>query len=498
MICLKPSLPALPRESLTTHAPSGTYTGFAHADVLVYKGIYYGRAERFMAPKMSCDRQAKERVYACPQDGSPWLDRAEDCLTLNIYAPKSAYKKPVLVYIHGGSFMRGSNNDYQTQGQRLAKNVDVVVVTVNYRLGVFGFMDFSELDDVFCKNPGVADLKLALTFIKKNIGAFAGDEDNITLMGESAGGTLAALLSTLISDDTFHKVILSSPVPTAFISKKESRARSRAFLKSSAIADAATIKDIPASQLVEASSAFCESSGLGFSAFSPAVDGCIIKETPLSKQLKGEVKRRPTWIGVTADEMSFLRWPRMAERWRIKDVLPRQLEREGTDFIQELEALYKRLFGEERYLVELYSDLIIRVSTAWYAEAAADHQEVWLYRFSHAGPLVSRTPLKAFHTIDLYYLFDTLPLPMRISINRQMVQMIQSDLKQFLYAGRLPWEKATPERLSAKHYALPPHFNDMLSSEVLAFWRQSEHYRQRMEASFGDANEVHTTLSEKA
>lgn len=483
---MQPPLPLIWRPKTLVKAPSGTYTGTLQRNVLVYRGIFYGSAKRFMAPVEIKNRQDPDQAYACPQVGLPWVTRDEDCLHLNIYAATSERPKPVLVYIHGGSFMRGSNNDLSIQGQRLAAGTDSVVVTVNYRLGVFGFLDFSDIDARFSSNPAVEDLLLALRFIKKNIAAFGGDADNITLMGESAGGSLAALLSTLLSDDTFHKTILSSPVPTAFISKEKSDERTHAFMKTADLSSVDELCEMPAATLVETAAAFCESSKLGFSTFSPAVDGALVTKTPLRMQHEGLVKKRPTLIGVTADEMSFLQLPLVADRWGIRNVLPRQLERESEAFIEKMEALYEEIFGKEHHLTQLYSDLIIRVSTAWYAAETAAKQDVWLYNFAHAGPLVSRTPLKAFHTIDLYYLFDTLPLPMRIPSNRQMVAMIQNDLKQFFHTGRLPWQRATKDLLYAKHYRQPPQFCSMLNPSVLDFWRQSKHYKNRLNPSFDD------------
>lgn len=468
-------------------APAGRYSGTEQRGCTVFRGIHYAAAARFEAPRPETNRQSPDAVCACPQEGLQFRQTSEDCLTLNIYASDSDTRKPVLIYIHGGSFARGSNTDAQTQGHRLARALDIVVVSVNYRLGVFGFFDFSSLNAAFSKNPATLDLLLAVRFVKENIAAFGGDETNITLMGESAGGTLAALLSVLVEDDSFHKVILSSPVPTAFIDASASKRRTEAFLARLGPA-AASIASMPAAQLVSEAGTFARTEGGGLTAFSPAVDGRIITHTPLSRQQAGTIVPRPAWIGVTADEMSILTLPTFAERWQIGAFLPQAMARERDGFEAAMQHLYRSVYADSDVNTQIYSDLIIRISTSWYAAEAAKHQPVWLYFFDYSGPLVTRTGLKAFHSIDLFYLFDTLPAPMRIPSNQLMVRRIQDDLKQFLFHDGLPWPNAGDGKLTAKHYRDPPDIGDLIPPEISAFWRASRHFENRLYPGFTAGN----------
>lgn len=481
----------LPRSRLylvNVKAKNGIYEGVVYKECQVFRGIYYGQAKRFMAPKPVFNKQMVDRPYSCPQNGNPWLIGDEDCLNLNVYAPITPGPHPVLVYIHGGSFVRGSNRDVATQGQRVATNLDVVVVTINYRLGVFGFLDFSAYDERFCTQPAAADILLALTFIKENIAAFDGDVNNITVMGESAGGTLTAMVGAIVDDDRVHKLILASPVPTAFISKEASLKRSQEFLEAQHYTVAHQLLTMEAQELVDAGDRFSHETGLGVETFSPTVDGVYVKEAPIKKQHDGTIVKRPTWIGVTADEMSILSYTFIAERWGISSFLPRQLKSESDAFASELYELYKEIYGDE-YETHLYSDMIVRMPTVWYAAEVAKHQDTWLYNFGYSSLFFNRTGLKAFHSLDLYFFFDTVLLPFRLPATMAMVDEVQGDLRRFLYEGTLPWQQAKPHLPMAKHYLQPPEIDHLIAPATIDIWKQSNHYERRLNPGFEANND---------
>ena len=472
------------RPTRTIHAPDGRYTGVVHNGCCTFRGIRFAEARRFHAPQPVQNRQTPDAVCACPQTGLPFRQMSEDCLSLNVYAGDSDTVKPVRVYIHGGSFLRGSNLDSLTQGHRLAAQLDVIVVTVNYRLGIFGFVDFTSLDPSFCPNPAILDLTLALSFVKRNIAAFGGDPQNITVMGESAGGTLAALMSVMVDSSCFQKVILSSPVPTVFLSAAEGHERMRDLLAFLDISDAGALLAKPADWLASRTLEFGRQEGRGAATFAPAVDGVIVTEAPIRLQHDGEITPRPTWIGVTADEMSILTLPPFAERWKIDRFLPREIALERDGFEDDLRQLYASVYPEQDVNTQIYSDMIIRISTAWYAMEAAKNQPVWCYFFDYSGAMLTKTRLKAFHTIDLYYLFDTLPAPLRIAQNQDEVQSIQRDLKAFLTDGCLPWRTVSGDQLPARHYAARTGMTELLPAPIQSFWEKSNHYKNRLYPDF--------------
>jgi para-nitrobenzyl esterase len=138
---------------------------------------------------------------------------SEDCLFLNVYQPsKPGSSRPVMVWIHGGGFAAGGANEYD--GRVLAGQGDVVVVTINYRLGPFGFLELDPLGDEFkgSVSNGYRDMILALQWIRDNISDYGGSPDNVTIFGESAGGiAVLAMLATPAADGLYHKAISHSP-----------------------------------------------------------------------------------------------------------------------------------------------------------------------------------------------------------------------------------------------------------------------------------------------
>ena len=138
---------------------------------------------------------------------------SEDCLFLNVFTPHAdAGRRPVLVWIHGGGLISGSANDFD--GANLAAAGDVVVVCINYRLGFFGFLDLSAYGDRFrgSASNGYRDQIAALIWVRNNIAAFGGDPDNVTIIGQSAGGgSVRALMAAPGADGLYHKAIVMSP-----------------------------------------------------------------------------------------------------------------------------------------------------------------------------------------------------------------------------------------------------------------------------------------------
>lgn len=140
---------------------------------------------------------------------------SNNCQNLNIWTPavNDGGKRPVMVWLHGGGFSSGSGNDLGYDGTSLSQNGDVVVVTVNHRLNLFGFLDLSAYGEKYAgsSNAGLSDIVAALEWIQENIGAFGGDPDNVTVFGQSGGGAkVLALMTTPAAKGLFHKGIVQS------------------------------------------------------------------------------------------------------------------------------------------------------------------------------------------------------------------------------------------------------------------------------------------------
>jgi len=203
----------------------GAVRGMIHDDVREFKGIPYAAAPvgalRWAMPRRprlwTGVLDATKFGSACPQVSRYGLTEASDdenCLTINVTAPydKPAKRKPVLVWIHGGAFVGGSSALYPLD--TLVKSGDMVVVSMNYRLGVFGFMPHPSFDKAHNGGYGLEDQRLALRWVKRNIAAFGGDPNNVTIAGESAGGAGVAvgdgcaIISTMskLLEDAIKKV----------------------------------------------------------------------------------------------------------------------------------------------------------------------------------------------------------------------------------------------------------------------------------------------------
>ena len=212
--------------SVTVNTRLGEIRGVESAGVWHFRGVRYAqppvRERRFLAPlaapPWTGTRDATGFPNRCLQAdngilGEPVGATSEDCLFLNIVTPAvEGAHRPVLFWIHGGGFTAGSANEYD--GSMLAAQGDVVVVAINYRLGLFGFLDLSRSGEGFAGSAsnGFRDQVLALEWVRDNIADYGGDPGNVTIFGESAGGhSVHALLATPAADGLYHKAIAHSP-----------------------------------------------------------------------------------------------------------------------------------------------------------------------------------------------------------------------------------------------------------------------------------------------
>ncbi len=215
---------------LVVHAPAGAVKGESKADVRVFKGLPYalppvGEARwkpPVEMPAWSGVRDARRFGAPCVQPPPrsagiySWKlgPTSEDCLFLNVWTPKQAKDAPVMVWIHGGALTTGSSSEPMYDGAKLAAQ-GVVVVSINYRLGILGYLAHPELSaessDAVSGNYGLLDQIEALRWVKRNISAFGGNPDNVTIMGESAGAlSVMYLMASPPARGLFSKAIAQS------------------------------------------------------------------------------------------------------------------------------------------------------------------------------------------------------------------------------------------------------------------------------------------------
>ena len=299
---------ATPPVSVTGGAISGTDTG----EVRTFFGVPFAAPPvgdlRWRAPQAVVPWQGVKATTAfspaCRQTAA-WITnpQSEDCLYLNIWTPKKAEKLPVIVWIHGGGYFGGTGAQPIYDGTRLTKR-GVIVVTLNYRLGVFGFYASPELSaespDHASGNQGIDDQIAALRWVKSNIAAFGGDPERVTIMGESAGAnSVAVLVASEAAKGLFQRAIAESgnySVPlndseNASADRKSAEAQGAAFLKSQGAATISDLRRMDADTLIHQT-------------WAPRVivDGHILREDMTTTYRHHRQNDVPILVGWNADE----------------------------------------------------------------------------------------------------------------------------------------------------------------------------------------------------
>lgn len=345
--------------------------------------------------------------------GNDISDMSEDCLYLNVWSPAADKKRrPVLVWIHGGAFVSGSGSSAWYDGASFAEKGDVVVVTINYRLGPFGFLHLRELggeEYATSGNCGILDQIAALEWVKENIEAFGGDPERVTIFGESAGAmSIGVLLAMPKAKGLFHQAILQSGAARNAVSAEVATRRAEKYLDKLNI-NVSGVEDLvklPAEELIKASSLITPMSLV------PVVDGISLPEPPEVAIEKGSAKDVKILIGTNKDEYNIFTvfdpmwknanqqtmavifertfgplWPELSKEFS-----------EGHDLSQEL---YNKLMT-----VQIFTYPAIKL-----AEAQTKHgTPVWMYRFDWESP-VFHGALKAAHALEIPFVWNNLHKP---------------------------------------------------------------------------------------
>lgn len=245
---------------------------------------------------------------------------SEDCLFLNVWSPGlDNIKRPVMVWLHGGGFSSGSGGDPFCEGANLSRRGDVVVVTVNHRLNVFGFLQLSKEwgpDYVSSGQAGMLDIVLSLEWVRDNIARFGGDPRNVTIFGESGGGRKVAMLMAMpVAEGLFHKAVIQSGSGLDAPSKAEAVALGRELLKKAGIAEGDTeaLANADTQEIYDAQPpATPASSPLGrltmpIGGFVPCIDGVVLQRRPFIPDAPMNSVNVPLLIGSNKDEMSIFR-----------------------------------------------------------------------------------------------------------------------------------------------------------------------------------------------
>ncbi len=447
----------------------GALRGKPDGGAIVWKGIPYAKMPARFAPPQSVEpwqgvRSAEEYGPCCPQENEKIGELSEDCLYLNVWSPGAdGQKRPVMFFIHGGSFAGGSGSEEAYNGANLAGHEDVVVVTANYRVGIVGFLDFSFLDDSFHANCGLHDILAALTWVKDNIGAFGGDGENVTVFGQSAGGTATSVLPTLhAARGLVSKCIVMSGGPTLLQSRCEGQHTARAFLDLMGIKDADALRAIPAHALPAMQREFVERSGFGVGTFRISAGTALVPEYPIAAARAGMAAGILILMGTTREEMSFLAIKPLARAWRLDNVMGDGVSQESEACKERIPRAYRERYGKKRGAGIMYSDMLFRMGHLWYAQEYSVHADVWMYRFDYETAAMKVSGLHTFHSCDIPFLFGNFEAGLgklmflftpskkeARTVSRQM----QGDFAAFARTGQLGWQPCKGTDVPAKRYA---------------------------------------------
>src|SRR6476620_7010802 len=418
----------------------GPVRGADDGPITSWKGVRYAAPPtgdlRWRAPQPPekwtevADASALGRV--CPQPVEPRIPidlgapQGDDCLTLNIWASSDIAggdRKPVMVWIHGGAYVLGSANQPLYNGRVLAAGGDVVVVTVNYRLGAFGFLDLSSFSTSgrrFDSNLGLRDVLVALQWVRDNIAAFGGDPDRVTLFGESAGaGIVTTLLTTPAGAGLFSAAIAQSSPATSVYDAVRGRRVAEEFLDILGLRpdDVDRLSGLPAEAIVAASRTLFNDVPLrspGLLAFAPIVDGDLVPDYPVKLAREGRSHPVPLIIGTNKHEAALFKWMKSP----LMPITPHEIRRMFAEMAAEqpdvqlptedqIGAVYRSRCTKTRGM-GVARDVGFRMPSVWLAEGHSAVAPVYLYRFDWATPMLRLLRLNGAHATELPFVWGNL------------------------------------------------------------------------------------------
>ena len=400
----------------------GTFNGFVdEKGVKTWLGIPYAQPPvdklRWQAPQplkpTNKTFDAKKFGFKAMQDydeeGVSQLPESEDCLTLNIWT-RGGENLPVMVFIHGGAFAFESASDPIYHGGNFAAANDVVLVSMDYRLNVFGFMNFAAIDSNFADTGylGIQDQIAALKWVKENISAFGGNPDNVTIFGESAGSTANMLLTvTPAAKNLFQKSIPQSGSLFLYNEPENSARLAETFMEMSG---AKKMNDLMKKSTAEIKNVYLKlSNARGFSLmdYMPTCDGKFLPRDPGKALKNGAAREIKILTGTTADEWRCF----LLAAENLFEIFRADPQKNSSVFskykAQTPEEIYHAWLKNRPDTDDTYGDFATQVDWRVGQELAAEYQskfnDVYFYLFSEPSPIEI---LRSCHAVDLPFTFN--------------------------------------------------------------------------------------------
>lgn len=419
------------------HTPLGQLRGVKTEDAYIFRGIRYAHARRFHMPEAE---EAWEGVrdaiiygFVCPEITTPvphdqftvphvFYPQHENCQYLNVWTQSldANAKRPVMVWLHGGGYATGSGIEhYAYDGEELSKAKNVVVVTLNHRLNVLGYLDLSAYGEEYALsgNVGMADIVEALKWVKQNIAAFGGDPDNVTIFGQSGGGgKVTTLLQMPAADGLYHRAVIQSgvmdPGPAARVREKNKRLTEMLLeelgMDASRVSE---LEDMPYARLSAAADRanirLNEETGERFM-WAPVPDGSYYVGYPFETGFRKETLHIPVMMGtVFAEFTSNFDTPAgngLKNAWTREEAMHHLKEKFG-DAAEKMAAAFEEAYPGRTPADALFADTFVRRATVRLAKQRAGEggSATFVYLFDLESPFNDGT--LAWHNAEIPYVF---------------------------------------------------------------------------------------------
>jgi para-nitrobenzyl esterase len=418
-------LPLFGQEDLIITTSNGKVEGTQKGEIRIFKGIPFAAPPvsdlRWKAPQpvknwdgvKKCTEFSASPIQNKPQPFYCWTEEfiakpeplSEDCLYLNVWASAKAKKQPVFVWIYGGGLSSGSANCDIYDGEELAKK-GVVYVSINYRVGILGFMAHPELSKESGYNAsgnyGFLDQIAALKWIQKNIAAFGGDPDNVTIAGQSAGAfSVNAMIASPLAKGLFHKAIpQSGGLLSRLLSQniEQSEKQGTKFMELAKCNSIADLRKLSAEEILKLSNS--QAAGR----FGVTMDGYVLPTNILEHFKQGKHNQVPILTGWVTGDGSFLG----ENKTTVEDYKNESKTKYG-DKADEFLRIFPANTNDEVKTIKQRQSMINFAGMPSHLLAIYTNKSSYLYQFSHVPPDKPNFPnYGAFHTSEVPYTLHTL------------------------------------------------------------------------------------------
>lgn len=407
----------------------GPVAGSIDSGIYTFRGIPYAKAERFMPPQ---EPDTWKEIRECTAfgpvamqgNGSPSDStmNEKNLFTVNVWSQglNDGKKRAVMLWIHGGGFASGSSNDPVTYGTMLAKKGDIVLVSVNHRLNILGFLDLSEYGEkyAYSANVGVLDLVESLKWINKNIEKFGGDPGNVTIFGESGGGgKVGTLMCMPAAEGLFHKAIIQSGTLINVMTKEKSTLITRAMMEILGFSEdqVSNLDTILYRKLVEIGNrALVKTVGMRTPGtgkvfgFGPVPDGESLLQQPFSPDFADLSKDIPLMIGTTFNELRRTVYSdKNLTMEQARERLAKDYGERADKYIELFGKTYPGYSPQDLHSIDtVFRPNTIMVADAWSAKSEAP---VYTYMLTWKSPIQDSTR-GSFHGLDIPLAFNNVDL----------------------------------------------------------------------------------------